>query len=297
MFTISSVKEKNLDVVLLENETKTTAVKIALNEGGRILELKFKNIIVIQEQRDFLYKDSYASAILFPFASRIENGNYSFLGNTYQLEKNNNNQNALHGLVYNASFNSTKTAENNKNCTVTLTYTSKDKTKGFPFEYTISVTYMLFENELKMSIAVKNLGEHPFPFTLGWHPYFVTDDLEKSSLSFDSTQKVVFDNNLITQDVVRHTSPKVFKIAQQKLDDCFVLNSPRVLFNTPNYSIELTSYPKNNYLQVYTPYNKTLIAIEPMTGVSNSFNNKIGLQVLAANETYDQNWNVKFLNE
>tara|TARA_Y100000766_G_scaffold120518_1_gene103541 strand:+ start:100 stop:993 length:894 start_codon:yes stop_codon:yes gene_type:complete len=297
MFTVSSVKEKNLDVVLLENETKTTAVKIALNEGGRILELKFNNIIVIQEQRDFLYKDSYASAILFPFASRIENGNYSFLGNTYQLEKNNNTQNALHGLVYNASFNSTKTAENNKNCTVILTYISKDKTKGFPFKYKISVTYTLFENELKMSITVKNLGEHSFPFTLGWHPYFATDDLEKSSLSFNSTQKVVFDNNLITQDVVRHTSPKVFNIAQQKLDDCFVLNNSKVLFNTPNYSIELTSYPKNNYLQVYTPDNKTLIAIEPMTGVSNSFNNEIGLQVLAANETYDQNWNVKFLNE
>ena len=90
MFTVSSVKEKNLDVVLLENQTKTTAVKIALNEGGRILELKFSNVAVIQEQNDFLYKDSYASAILFPFASRIENGNYSFLGNTYQLEKNNN---------------------------------------------------------------------------------------------------------------------------------------------------------------------------------------------------------------
>lgn len=295
MFTVSSVKEKNLDVVLLENETKTTAVKIALNEGGRILELKFSNVAVIQEQNDFLYKDSYASAILFPFASRIENGNYSFLGNTYQLEKNNNNQNALHGLMYNASFISTKTSENTENCSVTLTYISKDKTKGFPFKYKISVTYMLFENELKMSIAVKNLGEHPFPFTLGWHPYFVTDDLEKSSLSFNSTQKIVFDKNLIAQDIVGHTSPKTFNIAKQKLDDCFVLNDATVLFNTPNYTIEISSNPKNNYLQVYTPENKSLIAIEPMTGVSNSFNNEIGLQVLAASESYVQNWFLKFL--
>jgi aldose 1-epimerase len=295
MFTVSSVKEKNLDVVLLENQTKTTAVKIALIEGGRILDLKFNNVAVIQEQREFLYKDSYASAILFPFASRIENGNYSFLGNTYQLEKNNNNQNALHGLVYNASFNSTKNTENNENCAVTLTHTSKGKTKGFPFEFAISITYTLSKYELKMSIAVKNIGEHPFPFTLGWHPYFVTDDLEKSSLSFNSTQKVVFNKNLIAQDIVGHTSPKTFNIAKQKLDDCFVLNDATVLFNTPNYTIELTSTPKNNYLQVYTPDNKSLIAIEPMTGVSNSFNNKIGLQVLAANETYDQNWHLKFL--
>jgi aldose 1-epimerase len=49
-------------------------------------------------------------------------------------------------------------------------------------------------------------------------------------------------------------------------------------------------------LQLYTPKGLPLIAIEPMTGISNSFNNKIGLQVLKPNETYSITWNVKFNN-
>jgi len=37
---------------------------------------------------------------------------------------------------------------------------------------------------------------------------------------------------------------------------------------------------------VYTPPKLNTIAIEPTTGVSNSFNNKIGLNTLKANDTF-----------
>ena len=47
---------------------------------------------------------------------------------------------------------------------------------------------------------------------------------------------------------------------------------------------------------MYTPPGFSIIAIEPMTGISNSFNNKIGLQVLQPSESYSLSWNVKFKN-
>jgi aldose 1-epimerase len=44
---------------------------------------------------------------------------------------------------------------------------------------------------------------------------------------------------------------------------------------------------------LYTPPLKNSIAIEPTTGVSNSFNNAIGVKVLHPNESYNINWNLK----
>jgi len=46
-------------------------------------------------------------------------------------------------------------------------------------------------------------------------------------------------------------------------------------------------------LQLYTPKDLSLIAIETMTGVSNSFNNKIGLKTLKPDQIYSVTWSVK----
>ena len=64
-------------------------------------------------------------------------------------------------------------------------------------------------------------------------------------------------------------------------------------FNTPKYQLIISASSENTFLQAYTPPKLNSIAIEPTTGVSDSFNNKIGLQILNANESYDVTWNLK----
>jgi aldose 1-epimerase len=53
-----------------------------------------------------------------------------------------------------------------------------------------------------------------------------------------------------------------------------------------------TSEP-NGFLQVYTPPKANVVAIEPTTGVSNSFNNKIGLKTLEPNKIFEIKWSLK----
>ncbi|TXD54126.1 MULTISPECIES: aldose 1-epimerase [unclassified Polaribacter] len=296
MFTIQHIKENGLRFVALQNASKTTTAKICLDQGARLQELKFNEVILIKEQADFDYKESYASSILFPFASRIQDGKYSFLDTAHQLECNENGKNALHGLVYDKKFELFEPEEHKDNCSATFTYYEKNVSKGFPFTYFFSVTYTLLENDLQVRITVKNTAQKPFPFTLGWHPYFYSDSLAESVLSFKSDQKVVFDENLITKNVVACSTPKTFKLKDKQLDDCFILKDNKVSFTTATYKIEISSDSKKNYLQLYTPKDRPIIAIEPMTGVSNTFNNKIGLQVLEPEKTYVLNWNLKFIN-
>ncbi|NVJ89573.1 MAG: aldose 1-epimerase [Flavobacteriaceae bacterium] len=294
-YSVDITKENSSEIVVLENTSKTSKATIVLNEGARVKDLTFDNITVIQEQQNFDYKDSYASSILFPFVSRIKNGIYTFQENTYQLECN-NDKNALHGLVYNKPFQVFDVKEQKNSCSVTLNYNENNLSKGFPFTYLISVTYTLLKDELKINIAIKNTDKKKFPFTLGWHPYFFVENISNSTIAFDAAKKVVFDENLITKDIEDYQNKKSFKIEDKKLDDCFFLVDNCVSFSTDSYKISIASSVNNNYLQLYTPANRKLIAIEPMTGISNSFNNKIGLQTLDANETFNMCWNVSFTN-
>jgi aldose 1-epimerase len=290
MLHIFTVVQDGLPIIRLQNSDKATTAIINLAQGGRLQELTLLGKSIMKEIPDFNYKDSYASAILFPFANRIENGKYTFNNTKFQLDCNEKGLNALHGLVYNKKFEIVHTIESRNYASVTIIYKELEESLGFPFKYNLQLMYTLFNDELSLSVTIKNTDINPFPFTLGWHPYFLSHDLQKSSLCFKSDKKIVFDENLITKKIKDH---KLFKIENKPLDDCFILNANTIGFKTPNYQIEIATNQIENYLQLYSPENLPLIAIEPMTGISNSFNNKIGLQVLQPSTSFSLKWNVK----
>lgn len=290
MFRVYTINENSLPIVVLQNEDNSTSAKISLNEGGRLQELKCNNICVLKDIKDFDYKISYASSVLFPFVSRIKDGKYTFLDEDFQFKKNDNNTSALHGLVYDKSFQVFENETHQNYCTVTLNYIENIKNTGFPYKYFISLTYTLYENSLKLNVTIKNLDDQSFPFTLGWHPYFLSDDLAKSTLRFKSDKKVVFDENLITKKVIKNKEDEMITLAKKQLDDCFFLEDNKVSFSTPKFNLQILSSEKENYLQLYTPKDLPIIAIEPMTGISDSFNNQIGLQVLKPKQTHSITW-------
>ena len=281
--------------LILANAEKTTQVIISLNEGARISSLIVGGKTIIKELPDFSYADSYAAAILFPFASRIEKGAYQFDGKTYQLDCNQAGINALHGLVYNKTFTVINQKVTDSTAAVTMVYTETNPPKGFPFQYALEVTYTLSENNVGIAIKVTNLDTTPFPFTLGWHPYFYTEHLAESVVKFNSHQQVAFDEKLITKELVLFTNEGDFAIENKQIDDCFVINDAIIEFETNEYQVTITSDAAQNYLQMFTPPHRMLIAIEPMTGISNSFNNGIGLQVLAPAKTYEINWHLSII--
>lgn len=296
MFVVKEITDKNSAFLELKNSKDNSVARISLNEGGRLQNLKFKGISIIQDQPKFEYKDSYSSAILFPFTNRIEEGKYSYKDKEYQFNSNEpKSKNALHGLVFDKKFKLLEQETSANSCAITIAFSEETHSKGFPFKYSIYVTYTLLKNELQLKVSVKNNDKKTFPFVLGWHPYFNCNDFKNSFLNFKSDKKVKFDENLITKEIVDYESVSKFELENKQLDDCFVLNHNKVEFSTPDYNLEIASNSKENFLQLYTPKDIPVIAIEPMTGVSNSFNNKIGLQEVEPNKTYALTWVVKLL--
>ncbi|OBX27014.1 hypothetical protein A9996_01090 [Gelidibacter algens] len=271
--------------------------KIHLNQGASLQELTLGGHELIKDMSPFAYDTTYASSILFPFANRIKDGSYTFEGISYQFDINEEKlNNALHGLVYNKTFEVIHKEGTETYASVKLMYHEKNESNGFPFTYVICLEYILTETTIDLNVEIKNTDSKPFPFTLGWHPYFLSSDLHNSSLIFDSNLKLQLDKRNITEKIVINENADCFKINNQFLDDCFVLNSKYTVFKTPKYVLTLRTSEEDSYLQLYTPPQKNTIAIEPTTGGSDSFNNGIGLKTLKPGDTYSINWNLNIDN-
>ena len=282
---------QDLNVLEIENSKNNFNGKIYLNDGASLQELTLNGHSIIQDLAPLTYNSTYASSILFPFANRIKDGVYTYEGKEFQFERNQKEEdNALHGLVYNKTFKVVNQKTCNDSAEIILEYIENKIISGFPYTYGITLTYVFTQNNMSLKVSIKNTDSKSFPFTLGWHPYFISKNLHDSSLDFDASEKLIIGNRNITTGIKNIKPIKTFQIKDKQLDDCWVLSSNTIKFNTPKYKLTINSSVKNNFLQVYTPPNANTIAIEPTTGVSDSFNNNIGLQVLKPNQSYHITW-------
>lgn len=291
MYTIREIETQGLHYLELTSSDSVSRAQISLNQGGRLSNLVFEDTQVLADFDASTYENNYASSILFPFVSRIKDGKYTFNNLKYKLNCNEvDKNNALHGLIYNKTFVCTKKALTLNDASVTLQYKDYGKHQGFPFKFNIELTYTLNEKGIIVSVSIANKDKKTFPFSLGWHPYFYSKKLDNSTLNFSSNKKYVFDNQQIISGTTDLNIEMPFQLKAVTLDDCYLLKTNEIDFSTPEYSFKIESTSKENFLQLYTPEVCNVIAIEPMTGTGNNFNNEIGLQTLQPNETYNMKW-------
>ncbi|TXE15048.1 aldose 1-epimerase [Seonamhaeicola algicola] len=295
MYNINHNKAAN--VLEIKNDKTKLYSKIHLNQGASLQELTLNGHEIIKDLAPLSYADTYASSILFPFANRIKDGKYTFNNQSFQFETNQKEENnALHGLVYNKTFEVIKTVSNENTSSILLEYTENNVSKGFPYTYKIQLEYLFSETNLALKVTINNTDSKVFPFTLGWHPYFLSANLAESTLQFNSNEKIVLGERNITTGIEPTHTTEDLKIENKQLDDCWVLNTDEVIFKTPKYNLKFNATGNTNFLQVYTPPKQNTIAIEPTTGVSDSFNNDIGLQTLKPNEAYSITWKLSIKN-
>ncbi len=297
MYRLKEIKSKGLQFIEISSPSGTSKAQLCLNQGGRLSYLKFNNSPILTDFDSSTYTNNYASAILFPFANRIKDGKYSFRGVDYILECNEiGKTNAIHGLVYNKTFECIKKTGHPDYGAVTLRYKHNGELKGFPFKFHILLTYTLNENTINLEVKIINKDVKTFPFTLGWHPYFASKDLDESVIGFESKQQFLYDEHYIISGSKRLDSQSPRPLKGVKLDNGYKLETNSIEFTTPEYLLKMMMTAKENYLQLYTPNTSNSIAIEPMTGPTDSFNNKIGLRTLGPSESFTLEWNIAIEN-
>jgi aldose 1-epimerase len=272
------------------------SAKIYPELGASIQELIWNNTPIIQgfQNSKTLYMEHYHSALLFPFAGRIDAGKYQFQSQEFQLDLNDiHYQNALHGLVYDKHFKCTHKAATSTDASIVFEYSSSGHLHGFPFKFCLEVHYHFSEEGMQLAVKVNNIGTKTFPFCLGWHPYFITKSINQDTIEIHSNKAYATNERLIPTVITSFNPQNLQPIGTQHLDTSYRLAAPFIYYKSEDYELILKLKNQvNSFLQLYTPEDRKSIAIEPLTALPNAFNNKQGLQILKPNNTYQCQWHL-----
>lgn len=245
----------------------------------------------------------FKSAKLSPFPCRIRDGKYRFGQSNYQLSKYSSNGNAMHGLIYDQSFNISKTAANADEAMVILECTYDNPSEGFPFKYTCSICYKLTaSNTLTVTTTIINNDIQLMPVADGWHPYFsLGDSINDYLFEFQSKEAVEFDESLIpTGKLLPYEEfGSLQQLGTTFFDHCYTLNfaecQPMCVVRNPLKNVQVEIYPDASYpfIQFYTPDSRKSIAIENLSAAPDAFNNGMGLKILQPSES--ANFSVQYV--
>lgn len=238
---------------------------------------------------------SYKSAKLSPFVCRITKGQYHWKGRSYEFNNKFQDGSAIHGLLFNKSFNLTQTKAEANKASLTLAYEYRAEDPGYPFQYACSITYTLLPDQhLHLQTTVRNLGPEELPIADGWHPYFqLGGTIDDCTLAIQSDQLLEFTEQLVpTGKLQTHANlDQPFSLQQKSYDQCFVIKPatarPVSTFANPRTQLQLEIFTDHYYpyLQVYTPPHRQSIALENLSSAPDCFNNKIGLLTLAPGQS------------
>lgn len=258
--------------------------------GGAIDELVLKGVQVIEFQENVHYQAS----LLFPFPNRLKKGSYNFEGKRYSFPHNDIKlPNALHGMVHNKEFIIVEQSDS----MAQLKFCYKGEEAYYPFPFNLFITYQLKETALDIAFEAINTGSCNLPCGFGWHPYFYTAKYENAQIKLPRLNQVEIDQLMIPigRKSPFYTFDTYESVSKHTLDSCFKLkklgatNSSYLKPSNVN-QIEIWQDENFKFLQVFTPQEKTSVAIEPMTCNIDAFNNRDGLKVLAP----DEKWRISF---
>ncbi|MGI8950226.1 MAG: aldose 1-epimerase [Chitinophagaceae bacterium] len=306
------IEEKNIVLIVSSTQTQVEIfffgallnkfIVLRNGKGFNVID-GYKNIEDAKEN----ITNGFKSAKLSPFVCRLKNGRFNFENAHYKINKFYLNDEAIHGLLYDAEFEIAGKDSEEDRAFVKLKYVYNKKTEGFPFQFKIEIIYELKkDNALSITTIVTNQDEKNMPLSDGWHPYFTFEKtIDNLLLQINSKQMVEFDEKLLpTGKFLPYTKfNSLKKIENISLDNCFVLNEnaePACVLRDEESGLQLNIIPEKSYpyLQIYTPPERQSIAIENLSSAPDSFNNKIGLIILKPKEerVFKTTYQLSFVN-
>jgi len=287
--------------------------RLVLRRQGQLFAL----LKAPESPQALLADESYASALLFPFPSRIRHGIYAFEGQKYALKMNEvSRDNSIHGFVHGQAFTVINQETTPNHASLTIRYEYAGDAAGYPFPFSLTVTYELTRADwltlgnnpeadrlcaLRITYSALNTGTTRCPVAFGWHPYFTftSEPIDELTLTLPARKAIVLDGNMIPNGRLPGSPTETFSLRERQLDTPFIIDPTGTTSNGISFAETVLSSShagakliigqetgpgKLNYLVCYTPTRRDSVAIEPLTANVDSFNNGEGLTVLNPGE-------------
>lgn len=273
-------------------QTARGEIELAPEQGGCVKAFRWDGLDVLRPLDPASGEDAppaeYAAFPLFPFSGRIENGVFSFAGESYAIPPNFPPEpHAIHGQGWQSKW---KVVEQ----TGLLAKLRMRYVGGhWPWAYEATQTFTLRDDGLRLDLALTNLSERAMPAGLGWHPYFPASD---ASLLADVSAVWLSGEDMIPSapsPLDRATDLRSERrVADLHLDNGFSVGDvgTTITLGNPNVTVRMTSSDVLRHLIVYTPKGKDFFCVEPVSHSPNAINSTLpsevsGLRVLQPEET------------
>ena len=213
--------------------------------------------------------------------------------------------NSLHGFMNDKQLTVTNTKVETHYALLELSIHFDQPLPGYPFTFDVSINYILSVTGFSMVFVVTNRMEStPMPFYMGWHPYFLCTPYA-SFITLDKCtawNHVELNDNMVPTGTTtpydgfdgnepiggNATNPTFyddeFKPMQPTSPYCKIIETK--LYDEPTQqTVVLWQDSSFRLVHIFTGYVGT-IAIEPMSGMADAYNNHDHLSVLSGGETW-----------
>lgn len=236
--------------------------------------------------------------ILFPIVGRLIDDSYALDGKEYVMPK--------HGFARKSQW----TLLHKDSDTLSFILSENEETlKSYPYSFDLIVTFILNENNLRVSHCVVNKNDFDMYFSLGAHPAFNCNIGDK--LVFDenetlSTEKIDLEKSLrlpekfpvlnnekeivITKDIFNEDALILSGYKSENIELQHADNKHKVTFNLG----------KAPYLGIWAKPGAPYVCIEPWYGVNdsfekkNDFSEKDAINKLNPEEIFTFTWEARF---
>jgi aldose 1-epimerase len=209
---------------------------------------------------------------MIPFCNRIENSRFRFAGSTVHLAENvPGTRHAIHGHGWQSSWDVEQASD--RSCS--LVY-RREATSDWPWRYEGRESFEIFDNTLRIGLAVRNLATTAMPCGLGFHPFFPASD--GARLLLEATR--VWDGNVRDFPRERAPVPQHLSFAtgvptseRVGTDHCFDGWQRRavVSFEQSDHAIVVEGCEATPYVVIYIP-GSDYFCVEPVTHAVNAMN-------------------------
>ncbi|HKJ96794.1 MAG TPA: aldose 1-epimerase [Thermoplasmataceae archaeon] len=227
------------------------------------------------------------SAVLIPYAGRVKNATYTFEGKKYDLPEN-NGEHSIHGYLKDVLWSVKEKSEDS------VTFSSDFSDTGYPSSIHTEIEYRIGGQDLTVITSVRNSGTEDIPLLIGFHPYFITGVAWALSHT-EPLRKLNFEEGFFPDGTYEDIDFNRMKNPQDMSFDNSYVGGGEITLSRKGGSIVIrrTNMP---YLVIYngTYSEGKSVAIEPMTGAPDAFNNGIGLITVEPGKSFNCTFSVEF---
>lgn len=168
-----------------------------------------------------------------------------------------------------------------------------DTQAGYPFPFELLLRFRVQPGRFTCALACTNRGDRPMPYSVGFHPYFLTPplgpDKDRVSVSCSAKQRLCYDETYtVFKGAVPAPDGAVTVRDPLFRDSITVLDppGPAEVAWPDGFALRVSARGETDpemfpFLQLHTEPDKPYVCAEPWSGVPNALNTGYGLRWLA----------------